>query len=117
MTTSIETKSEPTQDPRDSVIAILVGVLLSPFIGMLRAIVYRLLWNWFLAPQYGEGPALQTWFGIGILYSLITIRQASSNDLPKNPVRRVFEGAVTGLLMLGAAIVAAAMARVIWGWR
>ena len=116
MTTESKT-AEPKQDPRDSMLVILVGALLSPFTGMLRALTYRLLWNWFLAPQYGEGPALQTWFGIGVLYSLFSFHQARSGELPKNVVWHVVENAIVGLLVLGTAIVAAAMARVVWGWR
>lgn len=117
MTTEPKQVTELKQDPRDLVLAILVGALLSPFTGMLRAFAYQLLWNWFLAPQYGEGPALQTWFGIGVLYSTVSFRQASSGELPKKIIWSVVESAIIGLLVLGAAIVAAAMARVVWGWR
>jgi hypothetical protein len=117
MTTTPKPPAETKQDPRDLVIAALVGTLLSPFTGMLRAIVYQILWNWFLATQYGEGPTLKTWFGIGALCSLIAFRQAASGDLPGNPVRRMFDSAIIGSLMLGAALVAAAMARVVWGWQ
>jgi hypothetical protein len=117
MTTKPKQTTEPTRDPRDGVLAILVGALLSPFTGMLRALAYRLLWSWFLAPQYGEGPTLQTWFGIGVLYSLFSFRQARAGELPKNVVWHAVENAIVGLLVLGTAIVAAAMARVVWGWR
>ena len=110
-------KQDSKQDPRDLVIAILVGALLSPFTGMVQALAYRLLWGWFLAPQYGEGPTLQTWFGVGVLYSLIAFRRKTAGDLPKNPVWHMVEITFLGFVTIGAAIVAAAMARVVWGWR
>lgn len=118
-TTSTESKPppEPKQDLRDLVLAFLVAVLLMPFVGMLRALTYRLLWGWFLAPQYGEGPSLQAWFGLGILFTLIAFRRDSSGEELKNPVRRAFESAFLSLLMLGAMIISAVMARVVWGWR
>jgi hypothetical protein len=107
---------DPKQDPRDLVLAILVGALLSPFTGMLRALVFRLLWSWFLTPQYGEGPTLQTWFGIGVLYSLITLRRGKSEELSGSVMRRVAESVFFDLMTLGAVIIAAMLARVVWGW-
>jgi hypothetical protein len=108
------------RDPRDLVLAALIGVLLTPFTGIVRALVFRLMWSWFLAPQYGEGPTLQTWFGIGVLHGMIfTLPRAQEkpDTLPKNVIRHVIENIITGLLLLGLMIVAAAMARIIWGWR
>lgn len=118
VTAEAKQPAEPKADPRDLALAILVGALLSPFVGMLRALTYRLFWDWFVAPQYGDGPTLQTWFGIGTLVTLLKFRQeTSSKGFPRNPVRLTIESAIVGILILGGAIVAAAMARVIWGWR
>lgn len=108
---------ERKTDPRDLTLAVLVGTLLSPFVGMLRALTCRLFWGWFIAPQYGEGPSLKTWFGIGILIPLIKVHQEATTKEPaEHPVWRMIESTVIGVLMLGGTIVAAAMARVVWGW-
>jgi hypothetical protein len=109
--------AEQKQDPRDLVIAVLVALLLMPFVGMLYALTYRLLWDWFFAPQYGEGPALRTWFGIGILYTLVSFRQDKSGEERKDLVRHVFERVFLDFVRIGTVIIAAAMARVVWGWR
>jgi hypothetical protein len=95
MSTEPKKPADPKQDPRDLVIALLVSTLLAPFLGMLRALTYRLFWNWFVAPQYGDGPTLETWFGIGTLAALIMFRQDTSSKLPKgNVFKLVFESAL-----------------------
>lgn len=109
--------AEAKQDPRDLILAFLMGMLFTPFLGMLRALAYRLLWGWFLAPQYGDGPTLQAWFGVGVLYTLISYRKDESEGDLKHPVRYMFERVFLDVMMLGAMMLAAAMARVVWGWR
>lgn len=120
MTDSTDTK-EPPHDPRDLVLAILIGVLITPFTGMVYALACRLLWGWFVAPQYGDGPTLETWFGVSALYGVIVAigqaRHDSAKPLPSGVIGYVVKSATTGLMLLGVAIAAAAMARVIWGWR
>lgn len=112
--------TESKRDPRDLVLAVLVGMMLSPFTGIVRALACRLMWRWFLAPQYGDGPTLQTWFGIGVLHGMIfTLSRAQEkvDTLPKNVIRHIIESAITGLVLLGAMIIVAAMSRILWGWR
>lgn len=109
------------QDPRDAILAILFGMLLFPFTGMLRALAFQLLWSWFLV-QYGEGPTLQSWFGISVLYSLSAgfgrePVEEKPDVPPKSLVRGMLEKTLFSLLTLGALLVSAAVARVVWGWR
>jgi hypothetical protein len=109
-----ESKPEPKQDPRDIVITVLVAMLLSPFSGMVRALAFRLLWGWFLAPQYGDGPTLRAWFGVSILITLLTYRLDSTSG--KSSVSSVITNTFVHFFMLGSIIVAATMARFVWGW-
>lgn len=108
-------------DPRDLVLAALVGMLLSPLTGIVRALAFRLMWRWFLAPQYGEGPSLRAWFGIAVLHAMIfvisDVQLAKSEEPSKHAIRAVVAKMAIGLVLIGFTIVTAALARVFWGWR
>jgi hypothetical protein len=103
-------------DPRDAILMLLLGLVLVPVSGVLRALTFRLLWGWFMATQYGDGPTLQTWFGINVLVSLMTYNATPSSESEK-PLARLFKIFINGLLLLGVVILSAAMARFMWGWR
>jgi hypothetical protein len=113
----MDAKTEPKRDPRDIALALLTAIAITPFTGMLRAVVYRLLWGWFLAAQYGAGPTLAAWFGIGLLMSMLTVKFDSSESTGKPvTIGAVLETAFAGALWQGTIIVAAVLARGIWGW-
>lgn len=114
MTTA--TTNQP-RDPRDVVLAALVVAILSPFTGMLHALTFRLLWSWFLAQQYGEGPTLRTWFGISAITSLLAgIRHAESKNSGESLSAMIANSVFVSALLLGVVIATGAVARMIWGW-
>ncbi len=40
------------------------------------------LWRWFCAPQYGAGPSLSAWFGIGMMVAVIAVFAKDSRQKP-----------------------------------
>lgn len=113
---------KPKRDPRDLVLAALIGVVIAPFTSIVQALAVRLMWTWFLAPQYGDGPTLRAWFGVIVVFDLFTIslttsiQRTRSTPLPKNIIVHIIESSITHLFLFGIVIATAAISRDLWGW-
>jgi hypothetical protein len=59
-------------------ITLIVAVLISPIHALVMAGTMSKLWHWFVAPQYGDGPAYSSWYGMSIIAALM-ITAALSN--------------------------------------
>lgn len=51
---------------------ILVQLALAPFLGFYYAWCYSTIWGLFLLKQYGPGPSYSAWYGIGVIFNLMT---------------------------------------------
>lgn len=69
----------------------IVVLVASPLFAFLSALIFRALWNITMAPQYGDGPSLQSWFGIALLVGLMTshLRPQKPKDKEDTFYRRI----------------------------
>jgi len=100
--------------------AILLVVLfvISPITALVSAKIADTLWNLLLAPQYGDGPTYQSWYGISLLsaYVLFGMRSSEPDD-GESPyfwaASKLFSGLAHGVLLIFAAYFTA----LVLGWR
>lgn len=48
-----------------------ITLAMAPLGALYTGWVYSRVWNWFIAQQYGPGPSYESWYGIGVLTSLV----------------------------------------------
>lgn len=80
----------------------IVWLLVSfPAVAIVEAAVLQTIWRWFLAAQYGAGPALGAWFGISMVVHVMTVHlfhrgddykgDTSLGDLVERTIMRILQ--------------------------
>lgn len=108
---------------KKALLSLLVSALIAPFSALLHTVALRLLWAWFLAPEYGPGPSTRAWFGIstivglafiGVHYAIVAYAPAQDEH---RGVRRAINRVITLQVATWFAVLLAFLSVNLFGWR
>lgn len=102
-------------------LAFLFIVLLSPVSALLFSAVLSLVWKWFILTQYGPGPSYQTWYGISLLWQLLswTIAKEKTTDISDKNISVVARSVIATLvnwILIGIVLLVSLFVRFALGW-
>lgn len=113
-------------DDPSALYRLLSGLLVSMLLFPLRAVAYitaaDAIWNWFVAPQYGDGPGRAAWFGMFVLAMLVKYEHPDNTPeeesrLRRHPVVTMIARAVLELGVLLITVLLASLVGMIFGWK
>jgi predicted membrane-bound mannosyltransferase len=102
----------PKEGCRDVMVALAIGLLVTPFTFALWGYTTSVLWSWFVVPQFALAPlSVPTAIGISLVLSQFRRRQAPEKD--KTTAQVVGEGIVSGI---GNPLFALAVGAIVHRW-
>lgn len=104
-----------------NLVLVLLSILLTPITALLSAKMYATMWDLSLAAQYGSGPSYQSWYGIALLFGLLTFHLLYRAPDPKSDAKRaasstLFFRAIAFYVFGGVLILCLLLARAVLGW-
>lgn len=102
------------------------GILLTPISAWIIGSCMQAIWRWFLAAEYGEGPSIWAWWGIGLLLGMSVLaplfeRMPPSKEMQedpkyqmKNPGTFVLTTAIRSWFTAALFALVAAFAKFVW---
>lgn len=95
-------------------------ILATPLFALLSAMIYAKIWDLLLAKQYGDGPSYQSWYGIAVLITLVTMhlnpQKEADKDARKNLVAIVIGKIVGAYVGMGAVLLLVMFVCFALGW-
>lgn len=97
----------------------VVAAISSPVTALIGCAACRLLWGWFLAAEYGDGPSNGAWFGVSTILGMIV--QASTprktGDGSQDTTLSSLVGSIaTRWATIGLVLVVARFVGAVCGW-
>lgn len=99
------------------ILALMAAIIIAvPINAYFYAYTATILWDWFLAVQYGAGPTLAAWYGISTLFGLLQIKQNNTTTETSSLIVVILSSIFVTLLSCGLTLFAAFCVRKILGW-
>lgn len=100
-----------------ALILVMFLFLLTPVSALLTAKIFSIAWGLLLAPQYGDGPTYQSWYGVACMTSLITRNLATKQTEPsESVVGSAIRDIIASYAGMGVIVGIAAFVRFAVGW-
>lgn len=93
-----------------------IAIALLPVGALFGAWVYSELWHYLLAPQYGQGPSYESWFGISCIWGLLTQAMIPDKKNEKETVSDFFADVIVSYVKRLFALGLALFVRAVLGW-
>jgi hypothetical protein len=94
-------------------------IFATPLFALLSAAIYAKVWDMVLAAQYGEGPTYQSWYGISVLTTFVTMnlqKRDKPGDDDTGIIARTIGGIVGAYAGMGVVLLLVMFVCFALGW-
>lgn len=101
----------------DAIIGLTLFFLFTaPLVVLMTAFSCETIWDWYLAPAYGEGPSTREWFGVALIWEALRTHTSPKRDDEESVIVFMLKAAAKNGLMMSVLLLMAAIIKWMAGW-